>query len=432
MIDSSHADWQVKLQPPEIALVLCCARTKLDPSREAQVRELVERGIDWVYLTRIGQVHGVLPLLYKNITAACSHAVPAEIHGQIRAVLDAHVKHNLLLTAELIRIVRLFRENGITVLPYKGPILAASVYGDVSLRSFSDLDILVAKRDVRSAKHLMLSQGYRPYALLTTGQEAARLRSRNAKDFAFVRADERVRVELHWEITGIAFFPLDTNRLWGRLEQFTLGGVTLLNLQPEDLLLVLCVHGARHFFRRLEWICDIAELLSANPGLRWNDVLQQAMTLGAMRMLFFGLLLASDLLGCDLPDEIRSVAQSDRDARLLSERAKTLLFSEANETSEIVRRQAHRIALRERGSDRMRLRFYYLADYLRALVTPNEADRKRVHLPVVLSFLYVLLRPIRLVRVYGMDLLASHRKQNHKDQDVARTITSSLRSGIGE
>ena len=32
---------------------------------------------------------------------------------------------------------------GIAAIPYKGPVLAAAVYGNLALRTFSDLDILV-------------------------------------------------------------------------------------------------------------------------------------------------------------------------------------------------------------------------------------------------------------------------------------------------
>src|SRR5262249_41515449 len=150
-------------------------------------------------------------------------------------------------------------------------------------------------RDVRRAKDLIVSHGYRPRTPLTEGQETVRLRSRNAKDIAFVDSQGLVKVELHWGIAGTALFPLDTQQLWKRLERYTLGGATTLHLGPEDMLLMLCVHGSKHFFRRLEWVCDIAELLAAHPSLHWDEVIARAERLKAKRMLFFGLTLAAEL-----------------------------------------------------------------------------------------------------------------------------------------
>jgi hypothetical protein len=127
-------------------------------------------------------------------------------------------------------------------------------------------------------------------------------------------------------------------------------------------------------------------------------------------MLFFGLALAAELLEAELPDKVRTVVQEDAKACSLAARAQSRLFTELDPTSQVLKREVHLIGLRERSGDRMRLRFYYFLDYLRAVLKPNEEDRRRVRLPKSLSFLYFLLRPIRLVRAYGGDLVASKRK----------------------
>jgi len=345
-----------------------------------------------------------MPLLYKNLSATCPEAMPKTMADELRYRFKLHAERNLLLTAELLRLLGLLSDCGIAGLPYKGPVLAASVYRDVSLRAFSDLDILIDKQNIRRAKDLILSQGYRQRTPLTAGQEAVRMRSKNAKDLAFVDSNDLVKVELHWGIAGVALFPLDTKQLWGRLEKFDLGGASVLHLGPEDMLLMLCVHGAKHFFKRLEWVCDIAELLAMHPSLRWDDVITHAERLRTSRMLFFGLTLAADLLGADLPKEIRSAHRADAAAQSLSTRAQITMFRQIDYTAETLSRHAHRIVLRERMGDRMRLRFYYFLDYIQAVFKPNEEDRKRFALPAFLTFLYIFLRPIRLMKMYGAKL----------------------------
>ncbi|HEY3839236.1 MAG TPA: nucleotidyltransferase family protein, partial [Bryobacteraceae bacterium] len=61
------------------------------------------------------------------------------------------MRHNMTLTAELFRILGLFNKSGIEVIPFKGPTLAVAAYGDLSLRMFADLDILVSEQDLDAA-----------------------------------------------------------------------------------------------------------------------------------------------------------------------------------------------------------------------------------------------------------------------------------------
>ena len=189
---------------------------------------------------------------------------------------------------------------GIEAVPYKGPVLAACMYGNLALRQFVDLDIIVRRRDVFRASDVLQSVGYRPNFPLTRAQEAGYLRSRYAVELE--RDDGYFAVELHWEVAPRYFaFPLDTERLWARLDQVSMYDTTVRTLAPEDLLLMLCAHGAKHLWEKLGWICDIAELVRTHRGMDWDRVAAQARELRSERILGLGLLLASDLLGADVP-----------------------------------------------------------------------------------------------------------------------------------
>jgi hypothetical protein len=383
----------------------------VDAARANRIRDLVQRPIDWQFLMRKSFAHGVMPLLYKNLNAICPQAMPRLVADQLRDCFRAHAERNLFLTAELLRLLRLLADRGIAALPYKGPVLAASIYGDISLRSFSDLDILVNKQDILSAKDLLLAEGYGERTPLTSGQEQARIRSRNQKDFALVGQKGLVKVELHWEVASLALFPLETEQIWERLESLPLGGAAVLNLHPEDLLLILCVHGAKHSFKRLEWVCDIAELLTASPSIRWNETVERATELHAKKMLFLGLLLARDLLGTRLPEGLSGEIEAHSAAILLADQFRDSIFDEIDLGSELFMGKWHRTSLVDNLRDRMRLRIYNWADYTRVLMKHNEIDREFLRLPPFLSFLYHLLRPIRLVKVYGPPVWAHFLRQ---------------------
>ena len=99
-------------------------------------------------------------------------------------------------------------------------------------------------------------------------------------------------------------------------------------MAPEDLLLILCVHGAKHYWSKLGWICDVAELLRVHPGLKWTALLLQAKQLGGRRILFLGLFLAHVLLGAGLPEEVWKEINADPVVPWLAAKVQTRLFAE--------------------------------------------------------------------------------------------------------
>src|SRR5215470_5053411 len=233
----------------EIELLLCCARTHLDAQTLERTKVLLQQPIDWQHLTRIALMHGVMPLLYRSLRKISPEAIPANSLDQLRKYFQANVQHSIFLTAELLKLLTLFENNDIEAIPFKGPVLAASVYQDLSLRQFGDLDILVHKEDVASAVGLILSHGYRGGAeddnpLENDHEDVAYLGPRY---YTFFHPDRRVRVDLQWRVAEQYFsFSLDKEQLWRRLVAVSIGGRAVLTFAPTDLLLILCIHGSKH------------------------------------------------------------------------------------------------------------------------------------------------------------------------------------------
>jgi len=292
-------------------------------------------------------------------------------------------------------------------MPYKGPVLAASVYGDLALRQFSDLDILVCERDVPRAKELLLSQGYRSHIQLSGEQESTYLQSH--REYQFVRDDDRVMVELQWGITAhwqiMSSFPLDFEYLWDRLKAVSLAGTTVRTLAPEDLLLILCVHGSSHLWRRLSWLCDVAELVRTHQEVDWERLVERARVLGGERMLLLGLALASDLLGTTLPEGIHQKVQATPVVQSLTMQVGEWLFRQVDDSIGLFEESHFFMKIRERLRHRVPYFLLYLRVYLRTTVTPNAKDRECLPLPEFLSPLYFLIRPVRLVVEYGLSAL---------------------------
>ena len=69
--------------------------------------------------------------------------------------LISNRQRGLMQMSLLLQIAKLFTENQITWLSFKGPILSYELFGDAALRSSKDLDIWVPKQDLFLAKKLL-------------------------------------------------------------------------------------------------------------------------------------------------------------------------------------------------------------------------------------------------------------------------------------
>ena len=376
--------------PPEAELLICCARTRMNSERAKRIKALLQEDIDWTYLYRLALSHGMMPLLYWHLNATCPEAVPKATMDYLRDYFHANAAHNLYLTGELCSLLNLLDANRIPAIPFRGPALAASVYGNLTLRQFSDLDILVRKRDVTKARELLVSQGYRPHFNLSRAKETAFLQYHS--EYLFLHSKDRFIAESQLRLLSLG---LGTERLWERLEPLALGGHEVLTLSPEDLILILCVDGVNHLWEGLPWTCDVAILVGLHEGMDWGRLLEQAATLSSKRMLFLGLYLASDLLGAALPEEVLQRVQGDPVVTTLAAKVRERLFRETDGPPGVLENSLFHLKATERLRDRIR--------YCLLAMTPNDGNWE-LRAPSSLTLLYSLLRPIRSFKKYGWDL----------------------------
>jgi Uncharacterised nucleotidyltransferase len=387
---------------PEVELLLDAARVCLEGEDLARFRGRIHPDLDWVWLLRMARRQGVTPLLHRHLNAVGPGDVPPDVLNQLRQSLLENNLSNLFKTGELLKILALFDAHGIAVVPYKGPTLAALAYGNFALRMFDDLDMLLHERDIPQAKDLLIRQGFRPRYALTPAQEAASLRS--TRELHLVSADGLL-VELHAGVSYRSFgFPIDPQRLWERREPVALLGREVLTFSAEDLLLILCVHGAKHCWVSLGWVCDISELLrSLGQRIKWDVVAGQARELHVERLLGLGLALAEGLLQAPIPQGLSASIRTDPVIPLLVAQVRRWLFRETDHLPGGLERARFLIHARERSRDGLR---YGLSRAIR----PEIADWEFLHLPSYLSFLYPIIRVFRIVREYELRWFTGRRR----------------------
>jgi hypothetical protein len=379
---------------PEAQLLLACARTTVTAEQSATIRALLQSTLRWSQVLAWAEQHKVLPLLSRQLHAIAPAAVPQPVLEQLHSQALGATRHSLFLTGQLLKLLDLLQTHGIPAIPLKGPLLATVAYGNLALRQFDDLDVLVHTCDMLRAKDLLIAQGFEPLVQLTERQAASYLRSQYV--YPFISVDGSTIVELHHDIRPRYFaFQLDPEQLWERLAPLTVGGREVLNLATEDLLLMLCVHGANHCWERLAWICDLAELVRSRPGLDWQRLIDVARVSGGERMVLLGLLLARDLLGTRLPEQVMAWIAADEALPSLARQAMVWLFRASDQPLSAVERARFHLQARERFRDRWQYCLYLLT-------SPTEEDWTRQPLPAALTFLYALCRPVMLLGRYGV------------------------------
>lgn len=387
---------------PVAELLLLCARTQIDGTRADCIRTIVREGVDWGDLLRIGSRHGLVSLLYWHLNAICPEAVPPGALEDLRDGFRVLAVRNVQQTQELLRILDQLAARGVRAIPFKGLAMARWVYGNLSLRPVADLDLLIQPGDTVCAWEAMLSLGYR----MVTPLDAAGLpRDPAAYEYRFARGEEFI-VELRWRISPRHFRrSLDIGWLWERCQPVRLSARTVRRLPPEELLLILCIHGAKHAWDRLMWICDVAELVRAHPDLDWERTECEAGRIGGRRMLGLGLVLAHRLLGAAVPERVLRAAGADARVRWIAAQTCAWYSQGLAVDWEPIRRADERarrrieLGLTERLVDRARYRLYQS----QARIAPNAKDRRFIRLPAPLSFLYYLLKPIRKAGEYGLE-----------------------------
>jgi hypothetical protein len=374
---------------PERELILCCATTALDGERLSRIEALLEAGLDWGRLLSEAERHGIIPLLYSNLNATFPEAVPEPFMGAFRDYFRKNLISNLLLTSEMCGILDLLESHGVAAIPFKGPTLAIAAYGDLAMREFRDIDLLVREEDVFKAKAILSKRGYAPDRELDRAQETAYLKSESEYGFK-----GGVYLELQWNIVPRNHsFRLNDEELWRHAGHMDIAGRRTAALSSEDLLLLLCAHGSKQSWGRLSLICDVAELIRARASMDWGRLFERARSLGGERMLSTGLFLASRLLGAPLPDIALERISADPVAQRLGGRAGGQLFSKTVSPYEVMKNPLFFIKARERLRDKARC-------YFHMALSPTVNDMRFLSLPSSLFFLYYPLRPIRLLTKY--------------------------------
>ena len=365
---------------------LLCSISRAEPDLD-EARDLIAGDIDFPILLELAGAHGVRPMLLVALAMMAWEGVPDTTQDSLRRFQQAHLTRVLSISGELCRVGALLSANHVRFAVFKGPVLAAYLYGQLAHREYSDIDMIVPPEQMAKAEALLGTLGY--------GNRQGDRAFRQAflayqRQYAFVRADFDAAIDLHWHFAGRYFpFPLQPEEIWPTVASIQVGSCVVPSLSDIDLALMLAGHGTKESWKALSWVCDFAMLIERKASLDWLEVYRRARLHHCGDAVLLGCAMASSLLATPPPPALSTaIARNVRvrriaDALTASMRQGLHHFPEEKEA-------LIDLELCERWPDRVRALFGLA-------VTPTPSDYRALPLPRALWGAYYLTRPLRQV-----------------------------------
>jgi hypothetical protein len=342
--------------------------------------------LDWNELIRLAEYHGVLPTLATRVLGSELHpCLHPETREQLKHAFQRALMRSLPPVQEVLRVTRSFREAGVPIIPYKGPVLAERYWGSFGVRECVDLDFLVRPENVERSGELLLALGYDRIALISPHLRRAMVK--NASEEQFQHRETKLLLELQWAPAPRAFaLAFESDALWAETREGKLLSESVLVPSPENLLHLLCIHGWKHNWSRLIWVADVARILWMEQ-VNWEAVEQRALRSRSRRIIALGLQMAHRTFGVVLPENFES------DAGEVQTLGDDLLDRmRASRACRYIDWHRSMLAARDSPWDRIR-------QMAKFLMTPGLGEYATFTLPAALSPAYKLVRLARVARL---------------------------------
>lgn len=362
------------------------------------LQELI-RHADWDRFIELARHHRVFPSLNHKLQKLKALGVPTFVSQMFHRDYYRNTLQMLALSGEMEQIAKLFSENGIRSLFLKGPVIAADLYGDVSLRTSCDLDLLIPLKDLEKTEYLLLSCGYEKDDYIVSILNDWKWRHHHT---SFIHPEKGIKVEVHWRLNPAPAIEPRFDDLWERKRQSSLISRPIYYLGREDLFMFLVSHGARHGWSRLRWLLDIKQLL--DQKVDWPKLI---LLLRKHQFTHIGgqaLLLLAKLFAVPLREEMKPLL-NDRRAEWSAEDAMFYVHRLINLHSPPLPEEVERYHKKYLfGLLTFRQKVIFIASFL----FPYPEDAKALPLPKPLHFLYFPLRPF----IWGWRKLRSKKHNN--------------------
>ena len=200
---------------------------------------------------------------------------------------------NLFLLQELARVLEYLEGHGVPALAFKGPVLSMLAYGSPGVRFCADLDVLIPSADIETVDALLRQDDY---TRLNPDPSPARRRIRYffEREHHYIRGNNVYNIDVHAApITPRFSYPVSFNTLQARATTVEIRGTAFPTCGVEDLIVLLCYHGAKDRWARLSRIADLYGVMQRQDMWDASSLVERARHTQGARILALGLSLVA-------------------------------------------------------------------------------------------------------------------------------------------
>lgn len=392
---------------PELRALLVCARAVLGLDGAGSLDEALSGCPAVERVCEAAVRHGMLGHLHRLVTTTAALEVDPALSRRLAELQRALAVRNLRQTSFLVHALDQLAAAGVRALPFKGPVLAQALYGDITLRSWADVDLLVSHEQVATARDVLYAAGLRDSSGFT--ERSVRPRWGDTGQIALVSAELGQVVDLHWKL-GVSASPrtLRPEAVFANAETIELLGRTVMCPGTTAMFLTTCLEGTRDRWNSVSRLLDLAVQIQRTPRQEWAAVLATAKGAGCRRRCLVGVCHVGRVLGLVTPQPVADALASDRQSRILigSLQPQGLVAA----IPEGLRGRVGLLRWQAAGEDSRLDGLRYL---LARLLAPTAEDWERFALSSQKEWVYYLLRPGRLAVKWCKHLARSARKAQH-------------------
>jgi hypothetical protein len=377
---------------PELLALLACARTVADSDNLPAFESALGACRSPEELCKAAVTHGMVGHLHRLVSTGISASADAELVRRLTELRRALVARNLHYTSVLLQVLSRLDGARVKVLTVKGPVWAEMLYGDLSLRAWSDLDLLVQRQQATQTREVLLQMGFEDCS--PQSEQSLRSRWGDTGQIALGSRELGVVVDLHWKLT-VAVSPrgLTPGAVFARAGRVTVLDHEIACPGMSDVFLITCLEGTRDLWSSVARLLDVAVQIERTKAGEWAALLHQAREAGCERRTLVAVGYACRMLQTALPPAIEERLRADRRSRALIERLQPARLGGAPPVG--LRGRLTLLRAHAAGEDR---RLDSLRFVMTRLLAPTTEDWQAFVLPRRMEWLYV---PLRLLRLTG-------------------------------
>ncbi|MCM3166356.1 nucleotidyltransferase domain-containing protein [Peribacillus frigoritolerans] len=390
----------LSIMPKELKLLLQIINIENEKDTES-INNKYFIDINWELFLELARHHRIYPLVYSKLNMIDGKLVPLYVIQTLYQEYKENTFQMLHLSGEMERVSKLFTENNIRLLFLKGPAIADAIYGNISLRTSKDLDILIPITDLKKAEDLLLNCGYEKEG----NSNKSKKRNWWSHHVSYYHTNKKIEIEIHWRLYRPPANEPSFDELWKRKRISSLTSFPVYFFGKEDLFSYLVTHGANHGWFRLRWLADIDQIIRKRDITRVNNSIQN----NHYRDILIGqaLILTYQLFETPIHEDVLPFTKEKRSRKL----AKLALFYIIEMGFIHTKQSLKDYNINSSFSKLSSLKKSYYAKFYQysvktniqkfffvmRVLNPNSADVKTLRLPKPLYFLYFPLRPLLIL-----------------------------------